>query len=141
MPVIAVLLLLFAPIIGYSQTKKEKQVLQLSAAKFRWMTARHFDSLASMLDGRLQYVHSNGWIQNRAEFFGDFQSGKLTYQSIEVKAATARVYPRMAVVTGYGIFSVTMSGTSATFDLSYTEVYVRRGRSWWLVSRHANRNL
>jgi len=138
---LAVWLVLLVPVIGYSQTKAEQDVLALSSAKFRWMTEQRFDSLKNLLDERVQYIHSNGWIQTRTDFFDDFKTGKLVYESIEVKTASARAFGSTVIVVGSGIFTVTMSGRTLTFDLSYTEVYVQKAKQWTLVSRHANRNL
>ncbi len=125
--------------VSIGQHTTEQQILKLSSDKFRWLTSAKTDSLQLVLDERVRYIHSNGWIQNREEVLADLKSGKLVYEAIEVKTAEARMYPNTAIVTGTGKFTVLMSGNPLVIDLSYTEVYVKKGKTWWLASRHANR--
>ena len=122
-----------------AQSKQEKDVIALSSAKFKWIVSKNIDSLNYVLDERLTFIHSNGWMQTKKELIEDLQSGKLNYVSIEVASATARVYPKSAVVTGRRAFTFTMDGKTNTIQLAYTETYVLQKREWKLASRHANR--
>lgn len=125
---------------SFAQTKEEQEILNLVKKKFRWMIEEKLDSLRDLLDERLTYTHSSGWIQTRKDFIDDFTNGKLTYHSIELEDLKARIYPNTAIVNGRGKFTTTLNKTTkATFDLSFTEVYVSVSRKWKLVSRHANK--
>ena len=121
------------------ESATEKFVLKLHETKFRWMVNKRLDSLANILDERLQYVHSNGWIENKKEVIEDIRSGKLTMTKIVVSEAQARVYKGFVIVNGKGIFSVIMDGKPLDISLLYTEVYAKRQNGWLLVSRHANK--
>lgn len=121
------------------ESATEKFVLKLHEAKFRWMVNKRLDSLATILDERVQYIHSNGWIQNKKEVIEDIRSGKLTMTKIVVSEAQARVYKGFVIVNGKGIFSVIMDGKPLDISLLYTEVYAKRQNGWLLVSRHANK--
>jgi hypothetical protein len=136
---IGTFILAFVTSVSIAQSKAEKEVLKLSSDKFRWLTTGSLDSLRTILDERVRYIHSNGWVQTRDEVLADLQSGKLVYQAIEVKQAEVRLYANTAIVTGTGKFTVQMNGNPLAIDLGYTEVYVKRGKKWWLTSRHANR--
>lgn len=136
---ILLLVLLVTGISGIAQTKEETEIMALSRKKFRWMVEAKLDSLDVILDERLSYIHSNGWVQSKKEFLEDFTNGKLTYHSIEVKEMSARVYKRSAVVTGKAVAETTLSGTRAIINLMFTEVYVVQKGGWKLVSRHASR--
>ncbi len=118
---------------------KGQQVLELSKAKFQWMIHDRLDSLAPMLDERLKFIHSDGWIQSRQEFLDDIKSQKLNYQNIETTDMEARVYGTSAVVTGRGKFEGTNTGKTFSVNLLFTEVYYLKGHTWLLVSRHANK--
>jgi hypothetical protein len=132
--------LLFSSIVfGFSQSKQEKEVLEVSRAKFNWLVNKNIDSLQFVLDDRLTYIHSNGWVQSKKELIDDLLSEKLTYDKIEVLESSVRLYSKSAVVTGKGKFVASLSGTTNTFDLTYTETYVLQKREWKLVSRHASR--
>lgn len=117
----------------------EKLVLRLHEKKFRWMENKQFDSLKMILDERVVYVHSNGWVQNKTEITEDLKSGKLVMNSVVISEATARVYKGAVIVNGKGVFNVIVNGAAVEIPLLYTEVYVRKKEGWLLVSRHANR--
>jgi Domain of unknown function (DUF4440) len=121
-----------------AQTASEKTVLDLSNKKFDWLINKQYDSLAIVLDDKLQYIHSNGWIQTKDEVIGDIKSKKLTYQKIEIKESKARLYAGTVIITGTGKFEGTGESPFA-IDLCYTEVYVKSGNHWKLASRHANK--
>lgn len=122
-----------------AQTSVEKTVLNLSARKFNWLINKQADSLRAILDNRVMYVHSNGWSQSKQEVLEDMQTGKLVYKQVLIKDAQVRLYTNTAIVTGTGRFSGTREGNAFDMDLFYTEVYVRQGKKWMLVSRHSNR--
>jgi hypothetical protein len=136
---VTVLVILLSGFAATAQSKQEQAVLQLSHAKFKWIVQKQIDSLKFVLDERLSYIHSNGWMQTKNELIADLMSGKLTYESIEVVKDSIRIYTKSAVVTGRGKFVATMNGTTNTYDLTYTETYVLQKREWKLVSRHASR--
>ncbi len=122
-----------------AQSDQEKAVLSLSAKKFDWLIHKQVDSLDRVLDARVQYVHSNGWIQNKKEVLEDLRSGKLVYEKVTVKEATVRLYGKTAIVNGLGTFEGINNGTAFRMDLRYTEVYIRNSGGWLLASRHSNR--
>lgn len=117
----------------------EKLILDLSKRKFDWMVSKNADSLKTVLDEQLKYIHSNGWAQTRQEVIDDCISGKLIYQKIEISGAEVRLYGTTAIVTGKGKFSGLVSQTPFSLDLSYTEVYIKKGNHWLLASRHSNK--
>lgn len=121
------------------ESATEKFVLKLHETKFRWMVQKKLDSLNSILDERIQYVHSNGWVQNKKEVTEDLQSGKLIMNSVQVTEATARVYKGFVIVNGKGNFNVVVNGVAVELQLLYTEVYAKRQNGWLLVSRHATK--
>ena len=121
------------------ESATEKFVLKLHEAKFRWMVNNRLDSLNNMLDERVQYVHSNGWVQTKKEIIDDLRSGKLVMNKVTVTEAKARVYKGFVIVNGKGIFNVVLEGKPVDVSLLYTEVYARRQNGWLLVSRHANK--
>ncbi len=136
-----IIIFVFAIIGGNSiaQSKIEQSVLDLSKRKFNWLINKQYDSLNAVLDDKLEYVHSNGWVQSKMDVINDTKSGDMVYQSVDIKEAKARAYNNDAViVTGTGTFSG-IHGQSFTILLHYTEVYIKSGNRWKLVSRHSNR--
>ena len=136
------LLLFHFLIISYSfaQTNMDdKKVLDLSKRKFEWMTHKNLDSLASVLDDNLKYVHSNGWIQSKQDVTDDFRSGKISLSDVIIEDASVRLYEHTAIINGKGKFTGTMNDKPFSLELMYTEVYVYKNNKWLLASRHANR--
>lgn len=138
--------LLFLSLLSEAQKKQisdesatEQFVLRLHEKKFQWMIKKQTDSLNSILDPRVIYVHSNGWQQNRKEITDDLKSGKLIMNNVTVTEAKARVYKGAVIINGKGKFDVVVDGKAVVLDLLYTEVYVRKKDGWFLVTRHANR--
>jgi hypothetical protein len=67
------------------------------------------------------------------------QSGKLVYKQVDIDATQIRLYGNTAIVTGTGRFQGSREDKEFDLPLSYTEVYVKQGKRWLLVSRHSNR--
>ncbi len=123
----------------FAQTKTEQSVLNLSKKKFQWLIEKQYDSLDLLLDDKLEYVHSNGWVQTKAEVIADSKSGNMVYHSVDVNEAHARAYNNdTVIVTGSGAFSG-IHGQAFTISLHFTEVYIKSGNRWKLASRHSNR--
>ena len=138
------LLLLFSLLLSFfssvsAQSGLENQLLNLSKRKFRWMVEGKLDSLSSLLDDRLSYIHSNGSVQSKQQFLDDFTVGKLVYNSIQVSEMNVRLYKKSAVVTGKGQINTTRDGNTSVTNLMFTEVYVDEKSGWKMVSRHASR--
>ena len=113
------------------------EVYQLSAQKFRWMETGDTAALGRILHDHLRYIHSNGWIESREDVLRDMADSTLVYHKVTVQGDTVTVFGSTAVVTGRGIFDVSLRGERYQFSLLYTEVYARERERWWLVQRHA----
>ena len=136
---IPILFILLCPGSTVAQSTTERVVLELSRKKFDWLIGKQADSLSRVLDEKVLYIHSNGWVQNKKEILDDMRSGKLVYQKVIIKDAAVRIYGQTAIVTGLGTFEGINSGSAFAIDLRYTEVYIYNGKGWVLTSRHSNR--
>ena len=134
-----VLCIITATTFAQTSSREEKAILDLSKKKFDWLIAKQSDSLEYLLDDRAQYIHSSGWIQNKKEVVEDLASGRLNYNKVTIKEASARLYNTTAIVTGLGTLEGINDGKPFSLDLRYTEVYIKNGNHWKLVLRHANR--
>ncbi len=120
-------------------SREEQFILDLSKKKFDWIINKQYDSLIKLMDDRIQFVHSNGWIQSKKDVLDDLHSGKLNYQKITIREASARLYNSSAIVLGLGAFEGINGDKPFSLELRYTEVYIKTGNQWKLASRHANR--
>jgi len=126
----------------FSQTKKEKieqNIITLHKKKFDWLISKQYDSLAALLIENVEYIHSNGWIENKTDIIADLKSGKLNYKRVEVSEAKVRLSKNIAILTGKGVFFVTMDNKDLEIKLLYSEIYIKEKGKWLLTHRHANK--
>ena len=126
----------------FSQTKKEKieqNIITLHTKKFDWLISKQYDSLSALFNDNVEYIHSNGWIENKTEIIADLKSGKLNYKRVEVSEAKVRLSKNAAILTGKGVFFVTMDNKDLEIKLLYSEVYIKEKGKWLLTHRHANK--
>ncbi len=114
-------------------------LLELHRSKFNWMVEEQLDSLSSVLSEDLKYIHSNGWIETKEEVLENIASRHLGYREVIVDEEDVRYYGKTGIVTGRGLFRVSLDGDPMEFELSYTEVYHKKDGQWELVQRHACR--
>ena len=111
----------------------------MSFPDFKSAITSAYDSLQMVLEKQLVYIHSNGWVESKAEVIADLKSGKLNYLKVNVTEAKARIYKNTAIVNGKGVFNVMLEGKPVEINLLYTEVYINKKNNWQLASRHANK--
>jgi hypothetical protein len=133
MKVILFITALFLVNQSFGQSAKEAEVLSLSNAKFRYMTSGHLDSLSTVLDDKIVFQHANGMIQNKVEYLNTLTSGRLKYNSVDVKEEKVTVVDNTAFVLGKCSFNVTFEGQIKNFNFSFTEVYSLHKRKWKMI--------
>jgi hypothetical protein len=90
-------------------------------------------------DEALSYGHSNGWIQTRTDMVKDFETGRISYQSIKEDSISVTMNGNIANVRFVGDFTATNNGVKSDNHLKVLEVWVKKGKSWILVSRQGYR--
>ncbi len=94
--------------------------------------------IEEVLHADVSFGHSNGWIQNFEDFKKDFESKKVSYNSIlqtdllefKKNKNTASIRRKVKVSGAYKIYDFEMS-------LSLLEIWVKKGKNWKLWSRQA----
>lgn len=120
-----------------SELKKEPK-LQENIMLLDFYMKNNDSTILELFSEDVSFGHSNGWVQNFADFKKDFESKKVSYKSIEqtdfseFKRNRKTVSLRRKVkVTGiYKIYDFEMT-------LSLLEIWVKKGKSWKLWSRQA----
>ena len=94
--------------------------------------------ILGLLSEEVSFGHSNGWVQNFADFKADFESKKVSYTSIEQTDFSEFKRNRKTVSLRR---KVKVSGIYKIYDfkmtLSVLEIWVKKGKSWKLWSRQA----
>ena len=126
--------------VSAQQNNTEKEVLSLHEKKFDWMCHKQLDSLGMVLDDKLVYIHSNGWTESKTDLLSDLNTGKLIMNKVTVNEAKADyVNDNTVIVHAKGVFNVMIEKKPVDVNLYYTEVYIKKKKSWLLVSRHASK--
>jgi ketosteroid isomerase-like protein len=124
----------------FTQSTTQTEILNLSKDKFRWKTEGKIDSVADVFDDDFVFVHINGVIQSKEDWIKELKSRRFIYNKIDVKQASVKTFGATVVLVGKATFTVTIHGHTASYNLVYTEVYVKENNKWKIVSLHTCEN-
>ena len=128
-------LLVLCSFVAASAQTEEAKVISASKDLHKALVSQNKASLNQITDKALSYGHSNGWIQTKATLVSDFESGRISYQSITEDSISATLNGNMASVRFNGVYIATNSGVQTTNRLKVLEVWVKKGNRWILFSR------
>jgi len=117
----------------------ESEVRLAERQRFEAMMKQDVVSLDTLLDDELDYIHTGGDLQSRQQFIDMIRKQTLVYESIAPSGVRVRVYEGLALATGRAQMRVRSGSGVSTFDIRFTEVYVRRGGRWLLTAWEATR--
>src|SRR4051794_8870470 len=72
-----------------SSTNVEQEIISLSKAKWRWMSERKIDSLASLFHEQAVFVHMGGTMSKTQEL-DVIKSGMIQYKDVEIQEVSVR---------------------------------------------------
>ena len=119
-----------APVAG---PNAEQELLNLSRTKWRWMSERKVDSLATLFDEQAVFVHMGGSM-SRTQELDVIRSGGIHYKHAEILEASVRFIGATAIVLNRIRLDAVVGGNEVTNPFVVTEVYVRQGGTWKLGS-------
>jgi uncharacterized protein DUF4440 len=119
-----------APVTG---PNAEQELLNLSRTKWRWMSERKVDSLATLFDEQAVFVHMGGSM-SRTQELDVIRSGGIHYKHAEILEASVRFIGATAIVLNRIRLDAVVGGNEVTNPFVVTEVYVRQGGTWKLGS-------
>ncbi len=133
-------LLLFTGLQSFSQTNAEKELLKLSDDIFKWEVENKVDLLEKAFHEKFFVIGSDGNSQFKNQYLNRLKSGSFVHNNIKVEENTATVSGNIAIVSGKGRFSVTVSGNKVELHLSYMEVFTRENnkKSWQVLAMKAS---
>jgi len=137
---ILLLTLLLSGLQSFSQTSPEKEILQLSNDIFKWEVENKIDSLEKVFHEKFVVVGSDGNSKLKNPYLNSLKSGAFVHDNINVEENSAIVSDNTAIITGKGMFSVTVSGNKIKLHLSYMEVFTRSNSKnpWQVIAMKAN---
>jgi hypothetical protein len=116
------------------QSDGEKTVIEAEKQRFEAQMKKDYAMLDRVLADDLVYNHSNGNTDNKQSYIQSIRDGKSKYDSIESLEQKARVYGNTAIINGKILIKATNNGETINTTLKYTDVYVRKGSQWQMVT-------
>lgn len=115
------------------------EVIGADAERYRAMVNRDVPTLSRYLGDDLIYTHSSAVVDNKESYVASIASGKVVYRQTDRYDLRVTPYDCTAVVTGRGVFQVTLDGKDITVDLRFTNVWHKRPGGWEMVAWEATR--
>jgi hypothetical protein len=117
----------------------ESEVRQAQRQRFEAMMKQDVAALDTLLDDELDYVHTGGDLQSRPQFIDMIKKQTLVYESIAPSEVKVRVYDGLALAMGRSQMRVRDAAGVSSFEIRFTEVYLRRDAHWLLTAWEATR--
>jgi hypothetical protein len=130
------LLLLLTNLIVIAQ--KDESEVMMRMKRFHELMVQKEPSVEQYIDDSLSYGHSNGWVENKADFLSDLEK-RIDYHSIKEDSITVRVNGKVANVRFAGVYDSTLDGKRNEIRLKVLEVWVKTKKGWKLFARQAIR--
>jgi hypothetical protein len=111
----------------------EQELLSLSRQKWRWMSERKADSLATLFHHEAVFVHM-GATMSRDQELDVIRSGAIQYKNVEIQEASVRFIGTTAILLNRIRLIAVVGGNEVTNPFMVTEVYVQQGGAWRLAS-------
>lgn len=117
----------------------EQEIRQRETRRFEAMVQGDFAALDEILSEDLTYTHATGVFETKAEFIAKLKSGRTKYESFAPQDLLVRVYGTTGIVTGTARVKVQAGGEHLSFQLRFTDVYMKKGDRWQMVAWQATR--
>ena len=134
---IVTIVLLFISLSVFAQVdaRLQKACNDLNKAMLNRDTAM----LKKLVDNKIQYGHSNGWIQARQDIINDMYNGKLTYTDIQQSDMQVRMEGNIALVRSKMAIDAAMNSKVVQFRLVVLQIWKKEKTGWVLIGRQAGK--
>jgi hypothetical protein len=96
--------------------------------------------LKTVLYNDVNYGHSNGWVQNKADVLNDFKSGKLVYHKIENNSLILlSINKKWATVKTNTNAEGAVNGSAFKLTLHVMQVWMKTKKGWQLLARQSTK--
>jgi hypothetical protein len=114
-------------------TKEEQELLDLSKAKWQWMSDKKVDTLNGLFDEKCVFVHMGGsW--GKSQELNTIKGGMIWYKKAEVYGASVNIFGNTAILLNDIDLLATVGGNEVTHAFMVTEVYLKENGKWKMGS-------
>jgi hypothetical protein len=116
-----------------AKSAAERELLDLSRTKWRWMSERKVDTLAALFHDEAVFVHMTRTL-SRDQELDVIRTGNIHYKNAEIFEASVRIIGPTAIVLNRIRLDAVVRGEEVSNPFTVTEVYVRQNGAWKLGS-------
>jgi len=120
--------------VALPQNSTEEIIAGLEKQRFAAMVNKDFVFLEKINADDLVYCHSSGLVDTKASFIQTLKDGKLAYKVMDAEELRVRVYGKTAIINGIAVAKIISNGQEINTKFRFTDVYVKRKKSWQLVT-------
>ncbi|MEO6189735.1 MAG: nuclear transport factor 2 family protein [Saprospiraceae bacterium] len=129
-----ILILTISMVNLYCQKLKPEQLtLQFNEALIK----QDKEILNQLLDKKLNYGHSNLWIEDKNTLINNNQNAYLIYKEIKVDSVQSWYHRRTCILRYQGIFKVEFQSKEIELKLHVLQVWVKNKSKWKLLARQS----
>ena len=115
-----------------THTPTEREIIDLSKAKWDWMADKKVDSLATLFDDRAMFTHMGGtW--GKTQELATIKSGGIWYKKASIHAVDVRVFGNTAVVLEDMDLEAVVGSRNVINPFMVTEIYSKQSGKWRLA--------
>ena len=122
-----------------ADNSRETAVKAAEVARFAAVVAGDSKAVDKSLADDLEYCHSSGLCETKAEYMQMMTSGKRKYVGFTPTVKNVRLIGDVALLSGTAKVSVTTDGKSQEFEIGYTDVYLWKDHRWQMTSWRSTR--
>jgi hypothetical protein len=114
-------------------TKEEQELLDLSKAKWQWMSNKSVDTLNGLFAENCVFVHMGGsW--GKSQELSTIKSGNIWYKKAEVYGASVNIFGNTAILLNDIDLMAVVGGNEVVHAFMVTEVYLKENGKWKMGS-------
>ena len=114
-------------------TTEEQEILDLSKAKWQWMSNKSVDTLNGLFAEKCVFVHMGGsW--GKTQELNTIKGGMIWYKKAEVYGASVNIFGNTAILLNDIDLLAVVGGNEVTHAFMVTEVYLKEDGKWKMGS-------
>jgi hypothetical protein len=116
-----------------SNTPEQQELLDLSRAKWGWMSDKKVDTLNALFEDKAMFVHMGGsW--GKQQELNVIKSGGIWYKKAEIYSASVNIFGNTAILLNDIDLLAVVGGNEVTNAFMVTEVYIKENGKWKMGS-------
>ncbi len=123
-----------------SFTQAEQEMIDLSNAKWQWMSEKNVDKLADLFHDSAQFVHMGGYWGKEQEL-NTIKEGHIWYKKAEIHDQKVKFAENTATVYSIIHLNSEVGGNAVRFPFIVSEVFVKENGKWKLTTLAFTRTL